>query len=97
MPSPHDCGCSSSAWLQILHMCSMSCVRSICSLGSSAPHSTTERELRSMQTALGHGDPSMLPSQHKTPDAVVSARRKASLCSELHASDHHDAISSPHR
>jgi len=34
-----------------------------------------------MQTALGHGHPSMLPSQHKTPDAGVSARRKASLCS----------------
>jgi hypothetical protein len=34
-----------------------------------------------MQTALGHGVPSMLPSQHRTPDAGVSARRKASLCS----------------
>ena len=80
-PSPHDCRYSSSARLQILHTCSMSCVLSICSLGSSAPHSTTERELRTMQTALGYGDPSMLPAQHKTPDAGVSARRKASMCS----------------
>jgi hypothetical protein len=81
MPSPHDCGCLGSARLQILHTCSMSCVLSICSPGSSAPHSTTERELRTMQTALGYGDPSMLPAQHKTPNAGVSARRKASLCS----------------
>ena len=79
-PSPHDCGYSGSARLQILHTCSMSCVLSICSLGSSAPHSTTERELRTMQTALGHGDPSMRPLQDKTPNAGVSARRKASMC-----------------
>ena len=34
-----------------------------------------------MQTALGHGDPLMLPAQHRTPDAGVSARKKAYLCS----------------
>ena len=34
-----------------------------------------------MQTALGHGVPSMLPSQHKTPEVGVNARKKASLCS----------------
>ena len=31
------------------------------------------------QTTLGHRDPSTLPTQHRTPDAGVSARRKTSL------------------
>ena len=54
---------------------------SLCNPGSSVPHSTTERELKLMQTALGHGVLSMLPAKNWTPDARVSTRRKASLCS----------------